>query len=128
VQPIRKSHLARLALGAALLAPAWSALGCGGTVIDTSKIEAQAKSELEKNLPARPESGKSGKELQKELGISVHEEITSVDCPSGVDVNPGSTFDCTVTFGNGNKGTETFRIENKDADVTQISLKRAESG
>lgn len=115
----------RLGLAAAASAALVGA-GCGGgTVIDTSKIEAQAQSELEKTLPQRLQEGKPGKELQESLQITDHEKVSSVDCPSNVDVEPTQTFACTVTFANGQKATETFEIRNKDADVTAISLRPA---
>jgi uncharacterized cupredoxin-like copper-binding protein len=110
---------------AGLLLAAAALAGCGGTVIDTSKIEAQAQSELEKTLPSRLDEGKPGEKLQQELGISPKEKIDSVDCPSDVEVTPGDTFECTVNFANGNQATETFRIENEDADVTATSLRRS---
>jgi hypothetical protein len=112
----RRGALAALAL--LVLAVA----GCGGTVLDPTKIEAQSEENLENNLPARLAQGRPGEELQDELGISADEKISSVDCPSGVDIEVGNTFDCVVEFANGQTTTETFRIEDEDGNVTQLSL------
>jgi hypothetical protein len=92
---------------------ALAAASCGETVIDTTKIEEQAKSDLEKKLSSRGD-------LQKELGIGPHEKITAVECPSGQEVETGNTFACEIVFANGNKGTETFEIVDKEADVHQV--------
>ena len=90
------------------------AVGCGGTVIDTTKIEEQVKSDLEGSLPTRTD-------LQKKLGIEADEKIAAVDCDSDVEVKAGNTFDCKVSFANGVEGTETFEIVNDKADVHQVS-------
>jgi hypothetical protein len=97
-----------------LCAAVFLSTGCGETVIDTAKIEEQVKSDLEKSLPTRTD-------LQKELGIGADEKITSVDCPSGVEVKPGNTFVCKVSFANGVEGMEKFEIVNDKADVHQVS-------
>jgi Domain of unknown function (DUF4333) len=117
--PARTSAILALAAAAALVA------GCGETVIDTSNIEAQAKTELERSLPARLGDGEAGKDLQRSLGIKVGEPIASVECPTDFEVEPKATFDCTVEFENGREATQTFRIENEKADVTVVSLKPA---
>lgn len=77
--------------------------GCGGTVIDASKIEA----ELEQSV--------------KHAGANVK----SVACPSGVDVKAGATFECTVNLANGKQETATLRIVNSEADVEVTNLKAA---
>jgi Domain of unknown function (DUF4333) len=107
---------------AVLLVLAAALAACGETVIDTTKIEEQSMSDLEKNLPARLEAGKQGEELSKELGITADEKISSVDCPSDVEVKTGATFTCTVTFANGREAEEAFRIRDQDANVTQVSF------
>lgn len=60
---------------------------------------------------------------QQSLESSLHEKIQSVDCPSGVSVDPGSTFTCDVIFPDGNQMTATLKIRNKDADVSIVGLK-----
>jgi hypothetical protein len=102
-----------LSLGAAVAVLAFAA-GCGETVVDTSKIEAQVKSDLEGSLPTRTD-------LQKELGIEADEKISGVDCPSDVEVETGRTFDCKISFANGVEGVEKFEIVNDKADVHQVS-------
>jgi hypothetical protein len=87
--------------------------GCGETVIDTTKIEETAKSDLEKKLPQR-------EDLQKELGVSAHETVTAINCPSGQKVETGRTFVCEIVFANGKKAQETFEIIDKEADVHQV--------
>lgn len=106
----------RLCLSSGVLALAFAVglAGCGGTVLDTTKIEEQAKSDLERSLPTRAD-------LQKKLGIKPNEKITAVDCPSGVDVKAGETFSCKIFFANGVEGKETFEIVNEKADVHLIS-------
>jgi hypothetical protein len=88
--------------------------GCGETVVDTAKIEAQVKSDLEGSLPTRTD-------LQKELGIGADEKVTGVDCPSDVEVKAGNTFVCKISFANGVEGMEKFEIVNDKADVHQVS-------
>jgi hypothetical protein len=117
-----KNLCARLALGTALLLPVWGGVGCGETVIDSAKIEAQAKSNLEKTLPKTLSAGKRGEEFADELGIKAGEGVSSVDCPTP-EVDPGATFSCTVTFANGRHASESFKIINKDADVEVLGLK-----
>lgn len=87
---------------AVLLAVALVAAGCGETVIDDVKAEGAIKSNLEKSL---------------------HEKITSVDCPSDEKVEAGKTFTCTVKFSDGKQATATLKILNKDADVSLVGLK-----
>jgi Domain of unknown function (DUF4333) len=92
----------RCAAAAALLAIAAAAAGCGGTVIDASKAEGAVQADLEKTL---------------------HEKITSVDCPSDQKVEAGQTFTCTVSFSDGKQATTTLKIRDKDADVSIVGLK-----
>ena len=90
------------------------AAGCNETVIDTTKIEEQVQSDLEKSLPTRTD-------LQKELGIRADTKVESVDCPSNVEVKAGNTFVCKISFANGVEGTEKFEIVDDKADVHQVS-------
>jgi NAD(P)H-hydrate repair Nnr-like enzyme with NAD(P)H-hydrate epimerase domain len=76
--------------------------GCGETVIDSAKTEAAIEDNLEK---------------------SVGQKVSSVDCPSGVEVKTGATFDCAVTLAGGKQETATLKILNEDADVEVTDLK-----
>jgi NAD(P)H-hydrate repair Nnr-like enzyme with NAD(P)H-hydrate epimerase domain len=96
------SWLGRSGAVAALLAVAFLAAGCGGTVIDDAKTEAAIEENLEK---------------------SVGQKVSSVDCPSGVEVKAGKTFDCTVSLAGGTQETATLKIRNSNADVEVTDLK-----
>jgi hypothetical protein len=87
---------------AALVAAAVVAVGCGETVIDDAKTEAA---------------------IEQNLRDSVGQKVTSVDCPSGVEVEAGKTFDCAVTLAGGKGETATLKILNEDADVEVTDLK-----
>ncbi len=94
-------------VGLAVLVSAFAAAGlllsgCGETVIDDKKSEGAIQSSLEKSL---------------------HEKITSVDCPSGQKVEAGKTFTCEVNFSQGKQATATLKILNKEADVSLVGLK-----
>jgi len=80
---------------------ALAASGCGKTVIDDAKTEAAIEQNLEK---------------------STGEKISSVDCPSGVEVEVGMTFDCAVHVVGGERQTATLKILNEDADVELTGL------
>jgi hypothetical protein len=84
------------------LAAALLAAGCGETVIDSAKTEAA----IEQNL-------------QRSTG----QKVSSVECPSGVEVKTGATFDCTVDLGGGERETAMLKILNSDADVEVTDLK-----
>ena len=77
-------------------------LGCGETVIDSAKTEAAIEENLEK---------------------SVGQKVSSVECPSGVEVKAGKTFECTVSLKGGRQETATLKILNSDADVEVTNLK-----
>src|SRR5262245_45015866 len=114
----------RTALVVPVLALAFTGLsvsGCGKTVLDDVKLEETSKANLETQLEESRDEQPQG-QLQKKLGISIDEKISSVDCPSGVEVEPGNTIACTVTFANGKTATATYEIRNKDADVSELSL------
>jgi len=96
------SWLSRSGAIFALLAVAFLAVGCGETVIDDAKTEAAIEENLQK---------------------SVGQKISSVDCPSGVEVKAGKTFDCTVSLAGGKEETATLTIINSDADVEVTDLK-----
>lgn len=96
------SWLGRSGALAALLTVAFLAQGCGETVIDDAKTEAAIEDNLQK---------------------SVGQKVSSVDCPSGVEVEPDTTFDCTVSLAGGKEETATLKILNDDADVEVTDLK-----
>ena len=77
------------------------AYGCGGTVLDQAKLDDTTQASLERSL---------------------HERIKSVDCPSDLSVDPGSTFECTVVFPDGRRESAILKIRNKDADVSIVGL------
>ncbi len=92
------------ALTALIIAVPIAVAGCGETVIDSAKTEAAIEENLEK---------------------SVGQKVASVDCPSGVEVKAGTTFECTVSLQNGGRETATLKILNSDADVEVTDLKSA---
>jgi NAD(P)H-hydrate repair Nnr-like enzyme with NAD(P)H-hydrate epimerase domain len=96
------SLLGRSGALAALLVVAFLAVGCGETVIDDAKTEAAIEQNLEK---------------------SVGQKVSSVDCPSGVEVKAGETFDCTVSLAGGKQERATLKILNADADVEVTELR-----
>jgi hypothetical protein len=95
------SLLGRFGALAALPLAAVLAAGCGGTVIDDAKTEAAIEQNLEK---------------------SVGQKVSSVDCPSGVEVEAGKTFECDVELAGGKGETATLKIINSDADVEVTNL------
>lgn len=95
----RRSVLALALAGAAI-----ALLGCGETVLDSAKMEDQLKA----SLPS-----------------SLGEKVTSVDCPSGVEVEKGTTFECTVKPEKGAEQVATIEIRNQDADTSVINLRPA---
>jgi chromosome condensin MukBEF MukE localization factor len=74
--------------------------GCG-TVIDREKLQDTVQTSLER---------------------SVHEKIKTVECPSDVSVDPGTTFTCEVIFSDDRREVATLKIRNKDADLNMVSL------
>jgi NAD(P)H-hydrate repair Nnr-like enzyme with NAD(P)H-hydrate epimerase domain len=94
-------------LGSALAALALAAFfgaGCGGTEIDASKTQDLVKANVEHTQ---------------------HVKVSSVDCPSGVEVDPGKTFSCTVHFSSGKTSTATLEIRDKDANMAFLNLSAA---
>ena len=77
------------------------AVGCGETVIDSAKTEDA---------------------LQANLSKSLETKVTSVDCPSDVEVEPKASFTCTVQLSGGEQQTATLKILNEDADVSVTKL------
>jgi len=93
----------RRAIGplALVLAAALLAFGCGETVIDDVKTEDAIEQNLEDSLGRK---------------------VASVDCPSGVEVEKGASFDCAVKLSDGKRETATLKILNEDADVEVADL------
>jgi hypothetical protein len=89
------------AMAISLAAVVFIAVGCGGTVIDNTK-QAEA---LEANL--------------KHNG----EKVTEVECPSGVKVEKGTTFECSVKLEKGEEQTAELEVVNSNADVHVIDLR-----
>lgn len=81
--------------------PMFGMPGCGETVIDDGKTEGAIEQNLEDSL---------GK------------KVSSVDCPSGVEVDAGASFECAVTLTGGKEETVSLKIINDDADVEVTGL------
>ncbi len=94
--------MGRLAAAIGLAAVALFAFGCGGTVLDLSKTEDQIEANVEQTQ---------------------QKKVASVDCPSGVEVEPKKKFSCTVHLSDGSTATATLLIRNEDADLSFLSLK-----
>jgi hypothetical protein len=90
------------AVAALALFSSAAAYGCGSAVIDKAKLDDTTQASLERSL---------------------HEKIKSVDCPSDLSVDPGSTFECVVVFPDGKRESAILRIRDKDADVSIVGLK-----
>lgn len=78
------------------------ASGCGETVIDSTKTE---------------------EALEANLSKSLGEKVSSVDCPSDVEVEKGATFTCSVKLAKGAEQTATLKILNEDADVSVTDIR-----
>jgi NAD(P)H-hydrate repair Nnr-like enzyme with NAD(P)H-hydrate epimerase domain len=87
-----------------LVVVALLAVGCGETVLDSAKMEDQ---------------------LKASLSNSIGEKVASVDCPSGVKVEKGTTFECTVKPEKGAEQVATIEIRNQNADTSVINLRPA---
>ena len=96
------TYLGRSAVAVVFAAAALFAAGCGETVIDSTKMEGTIEENLQK---------------------SVGQKVSSVDCPSGVEVKAGTTFDCTVNLAGGKQETATLKILNSDADTEITNIK-----
>jgi len=95
------SFVCRSAALAVLALAALAAAGCGETVIDDSKTEGAIEQNLEDSL---------GK------------KVSSVECPSGVEVDAGASFECAVTLTGGKQEAVSLKIINGDADVEVTGL------
>ncbi len=90
------SSLRRSGALTALLLAVFLALGCGGTELDAAATEGQVADSVEK---------------------SHHEKVSAVDCPSGVEIDPGTKFSCTVRLASGGTETATLKIRDEDANL-----------
>ena len=86
---------------AALLGAVLIAVGCGGTQIDAGAVEGLVEDSVEKSQQTK---------------------ASSVDCPSGVEVEPGAKFSCTVHLPGGKTETATLKIRDKDANLDLVYL------
>jgi uncharacterized protein DUF4333 len=93
--------LAKLSTMVVLVLTPFGVLGCGETVIDSAKTEGAIEENLQK---------------------SVGQKVTSVECPSGVKVEKGATFECAVKLKNGKTETAVLKILDSDADVELTDL------
>ncbi|HEX2096871.1 MAG TPA: DUF4333 domain-containing protein [Solirubrobacterales bacterium] len=91
------------AIAAVVLAGAFAA-GCGETVIDDAKTEAA---------------------IEQNLEDSVGKKVNAVECPSGVEVEKGKSFECTVAVAGGKEEIATMKILNDDADIELSRLQPA---
>jgi hypothetical protein len=89
-------------VGIAGFAAALALAGCA-KVIDEGEAEDAIKSDLQRVAPGRV-------------------AVTSVDCPGGVDVDPGKTFECTFDTKDGRQGSVTMKIVNDDAQVRPVDF------
>ena len=62
------------------------------------------------------DSTKTEEQLQANLSKSLGEKVSSVDCPSDIKVEKGTTFNCSVKLQKGEDQTVTLKIRNSDAD------------
>jgi len=76
--------------------------GCGETVIDSAKAEAA---------------------LEQNVEQATDRKVSTVDCPSDVEVDAGATFECTVSYAGGEREVATLEIRNSDADVSVTDLR-----
>lgn len=85
-----------------LIAVALFVIGCGDTVLDSTKTEEQ---------------------LQASLSKSLGDKVSAVDCPSDIEVEKGKTFTCSVNVQKGEDQTVTLEIRNSDADVSVTDIR-----
>ncbi len=79
--------------------------GCGGgTDVDFTKASETVRASLE----------------SKGEGLGV--PVENVDCPQGIAVEPGTTFECTVRFPDGKVAYALLKIRTKEADLNLESL------
>jgi hypothetical protein len=98
-------YLRPVTLIAGLVALVLLLAGCGGgTDVDSTKASETVRASLES-----PREGFGTK-------------VESVDCPSGVAVEPGTHFECTVRWPDGKVAYAQLKIRNAKADISFESL------
>src|SRR5215471_13723565 len=95
------SLLSRVGALAALALMLFAVVGCGGTDLDATKTEEEVKENVEKTQ-----------------GI----KVSSVDCPSGIAVEPKTKFSCTIHLSSGKTATGYLLIRDKDANLNFLRL------
>jgi NAD(P)H-hydrate repair Nnr-like enzyme with NAD(P)H-hydrate epimerase domain len=100
-----KPKSARAGIGVALACAGLAIASCGGTVIDDGKAEDA---------------------IAADIGQHSKFKVSSVDCPSDVDVDPGTVFGCQVRLKDGRSGVYRLQIRDEDANVTFIGFKPAQ--
>jgi hypothetical protein len=95
------SSLSRSGAVVALALAVFLAVGCGGTVLDAASTEEQVKANVEST--------------QKE-------KVSSVDCPSDVQIEAGAKFSCTVRLKQGGSATAVLLIRDEDANLDFVKL------
>jgi hypothetical protein len=97
----REMRIVRCGAGIVALSLFPFVTGCGKTVVDDVKAEDAIEQNVERSLGRK---------------------VASVDCPSGVEVQKGTTFDCAVRLAGGKEETATMKILNEDADLELAEL------
>lgn len=95
------SLLGRFGALAALALAVFLVTGCGGTVLDSASTEDQIEAEVEKTQ---------------------NKKISSVECPSDIEVEPKTEFTCSVHLAGGGTETATLMIRDEDANVSFLNL------
>jgi Domain of unknown function (DUF4333) len=99
------SYLRTIVALALLGALALLATGCGGgTDVDFTKASETVRASLE----------------SKREGFGA--PVENVDCPSGVKVEPGLKFECTVRYADGKVAYALLKIRTDEADLNLESL------
>jgi hypothetical protein len=96
------SLLKRSGLLLGLIVAALLVSGCGDTVLDATKTEEQ---------------------LKVSVSESLGQKVSSVDCPSDVEVEKGKTFTCSAKMQKGEDQTVTLEIRNSDADISVTDIR-----
>jgi hypothetical protein len=95
------TYIGRVSVAVGLAIAVLFAVGCGETILDLSKAEDQIKASVEE---------------------SPGDKVTSVDCPSDVEVEPQTKFTCTVRLAGGETKTATLLIRDEDANLDLLRL------
>jgi hypothetical protein len=99
------AYLRSIILLAVLAALTLFAAGCGGgTDVDYQKASETVRASLE----------------SKREGFGA--PVENVDCPKGVKVEPGTTFECTVRYPDGKVAYALLKIRTEKADLSLEAL------